>query len=462
MKKVLITACNNARPTLWKPIIEKIGVENLYVCTNTPELREMLSMRGIKQSNILSTENFFYEKSLKEITRQPHRIPKGIKHNSDSLELITREFGIFCHQACRLTIGAASTQELHSIYTQTVDHWIGQINAKGITDIYFSQVPHTGGDYCLYVAAKAIQSAKIYSGHPIGRSKIFINSESGRKKTELDATHNEAKSVYLEKLLKEMVQKYKERRNDVRCLSTEEQKGTEEKIRTIIKGNHLERHRIITDGYRPSSYFCMFLGSEPEAANNPNSKPILTSLQALRIINAYIADEDHLVLREHPHMLNGSKKYTWQDKDSYDLSRGSSFFGSLQSRKRTYYAIPAIEVEQEFESCCGIISMGGDVTYEACTLGIPILDLSSFRREAMLGYDNYYTLENIEDFFTKTKSIGEREDHSERLKNHLIEKVYFNTFVLIPAIEKGPKIQEEYADHCSAADMIAKIFENGL
>ena len=91
----MITACNNARPTLWKPIIEKIGVENLYVCTNTPELREMLSMRGIKQSNILSTENFFYEKSLKEITRQPHRIPKGIKHNSDSLELITRGLEYF-------------------------------------------------------------------------------------------------------------------------------------------------------------------------------------------------------------------------------------------------------------------------------------------------------------------------------------------------------------------------------
>ena len=43
MKKILITACNNARPTLWKPIIEKIGVENLYVCTNTPELREMVT-----------------------------------------------------------------------------------------------------------------------------------------------------------------------------------------------------------------------------------------------------------------------------------------------------------------------------------------------------------------------------------------------------------------------------------
>ena len=53
--------------------------------------------------------------------------------------------------------------------------------------------------------------------------------------------------------------------------------------------------------------------------------------------------------------------------------------------------MPSIIVEQEFENCCGLISMGGDVTYEACALGIPVLDLSSFRKKAMLGYGNYYT-----------------------------------------------------------------------
>ena len=130
MKKVLITACNNARTTLWKPIIEKFGAENIYICTNTPELREMLNMRGIKQSNILSTENYFYEKSLKEITRQPQNISIRIKHDKNTLAMIMEEFGVFCHQACRLTIGAASTQELHSIYTQTVDYWIAQIKTK--------------------------------------------------------------------------------------------------------------------------------------------------------------------------------------------------------------------------------------------------------------------------------------------------------------------------------------------
>ena len=59
----------------------------------------------------------------------------------------------------------------------------------------------------------------------------------------------------------------------------------------------MERRKIIIDESRPTNYFCMFLGSEPEAANNPNSKPILTSVQALLIINAYIDDDSTLILR---------------------------------------------------------------------------------------------------------------------------------------------------------------------
>ena len=65
--------------------------------------------------------------------------------------MIMEEFGVFCHQACRLTIGAASTQELHSIYTQTVDYWIAQIKTKKITDIYFTQVPQTQGVITAYM-----------------------------------------------------------------------------------------------------------------------------------------------------------------------------------------------------------------------------------------------------------------------------------------------------------------------
>lgn len=458
MKKVLITACNNARPTLWKPIIEKFSSDNIYVCTNTPELREMLNIRGIKQANILSTENYFYDKSLKEITKQPQKVAAGIKHNRKSLKIITDEFGIFCHQACRLTIGAASTQELHSIYTQTVDYWIKQIKAKNITDIYFTQVPHTGGDYCLYVAAQTIEGVNSYSGHPIARSKIFIDSNPTNKAASGDSADAEVKDLYLGKLLNEIVEGYHNRHSKTKTLENKDKQSVETKINLITRSNLLDRGKILADNYRPTNYFCMFLGSEPEAANNPNSKPILTSNQALQIINAYIDDESTLVLREHPHMLNGSKKYTWQEEDSYGLARGSSFFGGIQSRQNTYYAMPNITVEQEFENCSGVICMGGDVAYEACTLGIPILDLSNFRRKALLGFADYYTLDDMESFFLNSKHANKKKDRVEELKNHLCGKTYFNTFVLRPAIEKGPKIQDEYADQCSAADMIAKIF----
>ena len=106
--------------------------------------------------------------------------------------------------------------------------------------------------------------------------------------------------------------------------------------------------------------------------------------------------------------------------------------------------------------------MGGDVAYEACALGIPILDLSSFRRKAMLGYKNYYTLDNIEEFFNDSKHVSPRNDSAQELKDHLAGNTYFNTFVLRPAIEKGPNIQEEYADYISAEDMINRVLKGIL
>ena len=39
------------------------------------------------------------------------------------------------------------------------------------------------------------------------------------------------------------------------------------------------------------------MGSEPEAANNPNSVPVLTAIQGLSLLSAYLKDNDLLVLR---------------------------------------------------------------------------------------------------------------------------------------------------------------------
>ena len=97
-------------------------------------------------------------------------------------------------------------------------------------------------------------------------------------------------------------------------------------------------------------------------------------------------------------MLNGSKKYEWEDRDSFNLSRSSSFFSLVEERKNTFYSLPDIAVEEEFRNCNGIIAMGGDVAYEALTNGINFLDLSSFRKKALRDLTGYYTVDEIEMF----------------------------------------------------------------
>ena len=67
------------------------------------------------------------------------------------------------------------------------------------------------------------------------------------------------------------------------------------------------------------------MGSELEAANNPNSVPVLTAIQGLSLLSAYLKDDD-LLSREHPHMLDGSKQFAWEKMiplTSQDLLRSS-------------------------------------------------------------------------------------------------------------------------------------------
>ena len=90
-------------------------------------------------------------------------------------------------------------------------------------------MPHTGGDYCLYVAAKTIEDLNIYSGHPIARSKIFIDSNPTKKAASRDESGREVKDLYLSKLLNEIVEKY-EKRNTLTIKSlTQDSQMIEEK-----------------------------------------------------------------------------------------------------------------------------------------------------------------------------------------------------------------------------------------
>ena len=64
--------------------------------------------------------------------------------------------------------------------------------------------------------------------------------------------------------------------------------------------DQLPVHKCLLDGSRPENYFVFFLGSEPEAACNPNGYPFLTSKQAIEYLLDQLPPDAVLVLREHP------------------------------------------------------------------------------------------------------------------------------------------------------------------
>ena len=85
-------------------------------------------------------------------------------------------------------------------------------------------------------------------------------------------------------------------------------KDARKKLQSKISLMGLNENNYLLNKERPKQgYYCVFLGSEPEATNNPNSVPILTAIQALALIHANLREEDILILREHPHMLNGTR-----------------------------------------------------------------------------------------------------------------------------------------------------------
>ena len=454
MKKLLISSTNNSRATLWKPLVKELGGENIYVCCDGAELAEELIIQGIPRSNIFSTEAPFYSISHELITGRISKNAMTAKLTLEELEIINNHFGVFAHQACRLIIGNASTHQLHTIYIQTINYWKNLLRYYDITNIFFSQVAHTGGDYCLYVASKLMKGARIKAGHPICRSKIFIETESPNHNNEestgnynINKSNKSLKEEYLANVLEETVaQGYAARDKNSAIQETANEPEYIEGAKRIINGKinnlNLTKNKYLTEKIRPNGkYFCVFMGSEPEASNNPNSVPVLTAIQALSLLSAYLKENDLLVLREHPHMLNGTKQFAWEKKDSFDHSRSSMFFSLIESRKNTYYALPNIAIEEEFKNCLGIIAMGGDVGYEALTNGIRFLDLSSFRKKAMKGLEGYYTIDEIDMFINESRSIPGSRVEPSTISNHIEGKTYFNTFINRPAIEKGPSIQ---------------------
>ena len=215
MKKLLISSTNNSRASLWAPLIKELGGESIYVCCDGAELTEELIIQGIPRRNILSTEAPFYSISHELITGKVNKNAMTAKLTLEELEIINNNFGVFAHQACRLIIGNASTHQLHTIYTQTINYWKNLLVYFKITNIFFTQVPHTGGDYCLYIASKLRKEIEIQAGHPICRSKVFIQTAGKTynnrvlegKEDQMNSSEGSLKKEYLKGVLEETLSK---------------------------------------------------------------------------------------------------------------------------------------------------------------------------------------------------------------------------------------------------------------
>ena len=184
-----------------------------------------------------------------------------------------------------------------------IKYWLNILDTEEIGFIFFSQVPHTGGDFCLYVASTIRQHIRVLNGHPISRSVLFLKTAlpldshiSTRSANPSTCKHELIKSKLFESLLNHVTQR-----------SNPKPLVVERKLLNIL--SQLPQNKLLANGSRPDNYFVLFLGSEPEAACNPNGYPFLTSMQAIDYLLTKLPDDAVLVLREHPVMLGGEKEF---------------------------------------------------------------------------------------------------------------------------------------------------------
>ena len=318
--KVLISASNSSSCVLWDSLISRLGQSNLYVCSDAPGTFRVLKDRGVRSHQILSTERPFYNLAANYLGhgQQPHAevINQGL--SVDEYARCHELFGIFAHQCSRLLIGGSPVYDLMDLYFLCVKYWLSILDKEEINLIYFSQVPHTGGDFCLYVASCIRKNIRVVNGHPICRSVLFVRTALPLRTCNYIGDYNSSE------------EKFNCHKQDL-LISLVDHVSTKKKSKplviedTVMKVlDQLPVHKCLLDGSRPENYFVFFLGSEPEAACNPNGYPFLTSKQAIEYLLDQLPPDAVLVLREHPVMLSGEKSFAWRDESSFKRVRGDS------------------------------------------------------------------------------------------------------------------------------------------
>ena len=371
--KVLVSSTNSSSHVLWDNLLINLGLGNLYVCTDAIDTKNILLSKGLLPSQILSTEQPFYSlaRIVLDYESSAKNLPRTSGLSAEEYHRCHLVFGLFAHQCSRLIVGSAPVYDLMDIYFLCIKYWLNILDTEEIGFIFFSQVPHTGGDFCLYVASTIRQHIRVLNGHPISRSVLFLKTAlpldshiSTRSANPSTCKHDLIKSKLFESLLNHVTQR-----------SNPKPLVVERKLLNIL--SQLPQNKLLVNGSRPDNYFVLFLGSEPEAACNPNGYPFLTSMQAIDYLLTKLPDDAVLVLREHPVMLGGEKSFAWQNESSYRRVRGESFHRILLSDPRVFYAFPDLNLHDEIERSNGTISISGDIVYESLGAHQRHLDLST-------------------------------------------------------------------------------------
>ena len=182
-------------------------------------------------------------------------------------------------------------------------------------------MPHTGGDFCLYVASCIRKNIRVVNGHPICRSVLFVRTALPLRTCNYIGDYNSSEekfNCHKQDLLSSLVDHVSTKKKSKPLV-------IEDTVMKVL--DQLPVHKCLLDGSRPENYFVFFLGSEPEAACNPNGYPFLTSKQAIE----YLLTSCHQTPSssyKHPVMLSGERVLlgaTNQFRREYEVTLSLTF-----------------------------------------------------------------------------------------------------------------------------------------
>ena len=142
MKRVLFTSCNSIASHEWKHILSLLGKDAYFISLNPASIPSNVRQQ-IDDENILSTEGPFYSGF-------------GSFHETEYEPINDSQFELFQEQIKRTLYAKASHKQVTSLWLKGINYWKRLLLDLHIERIFFTQFPHTGGDFILSKAAESL------------------------------------------------------------------------------------------------------------------------------------------------------------------------------------------------------------------------------------------------------------------------------------------------------------------